>query len=202
MKIKSAEFVTSCVNADQYPKDRMPEVALLGRSNVGKSSALNSLLNRKGLAKVGKAPGKTQMINFFRILLSDDSIEKFHLVDLPGYGYAKVPDAVKKEWGPMVDHYLTSRETLCGVVVFVDCRRSERSDIELFRWLKTLNRSMVVVATKIDKVSSGKRQTLLKHLREFLERDEKTELLPYSSHTLDGRIAVVRALKRLIVVNT
>jgi len=202
MKIRSAEFIKSCLTADQYPKERLPEVALLGRSNVGKSSALISLFNRKGLAKVGKIPGKTQMINFFRISLSDPIIQEFHVVDLPGYGYAKVPQSVRKQWGPMVEAYLTLRETLCGVMVFIDIRRYERSDVELLEWLRALNHSMVVVATKVDKVVSGKRQACLQHIREGLSLSHNTDLLPYSSHTQEGRLEVIRALKSLITENT
>ncbi|WP_447969952.1 ribosome biogenesis GTP-binding protein YihA/YsxC [Nitrospira sp. M1] len=201
MKIRSAEFVKSCLVADQYPTERLREIALLGRSNVGKSSALNSLLNRKGLAKVGKTPGKTQMINFFRIAVADSQVERFHMVDLPGYGYAKVPQSVRKEWGPMVDTYLTSRETLCGVVIFIDIRRVERSDVELMQWLKTLPYPIVVVATKVDKVKSGKRQAYLKQLREGLSLPDSTELLPYSSYTHEGRLDVFRAVKNLLTEN-
>jgi len=201
MKIRSAEFVTSCLTADQYPKERLREVALLGRSNVGKSSALNSLLNRKGLAKVGKTPGKTQMINFFRVTLSDSQVDQFHMVDLPGYGYAKVPHEVRKHWGPMVDTYLTSRDMLCGVVIFIDIRRVERSDVELIQWLKTLKHPMIVVATKADKVTSGKRQAHLKKLREGLSLPVDADLLPYSSYTHEGRLEVFRAMKDLLVEN-
>jgi len=201
MKIRSAEFVTSCLTAEQYPKERLREVALLGRSNVGKSSALNSLLNRKGLAKVGKTPGKTQMINFFRVTLSDSKVEQFHMVDLPGYGYAKVPESVRRHWGPMVDTYLTSRDTLCGVVIFIDIRRVERSDVELIQWLKTLKHPMVVVATKVDKVTSGKRHAHLRQLREGLSLPESTDLLPYSSYTHEGRPEVIRAVQNLLVGN-
>ena len=202
VKIRSAEFITSCLTADQYPKERLPEVALLGRSNVGKSSALNSLLNRKGLAKVGKVPGKTQMINFFRVSPADPQVSQFHVVDLPGYGYAKVPQSVRKQWGPMVDAYLTSRETLCGVMIFIDIRRNERSDVELIEWLKTLKHSMVVVATKVDKVVSGKRQAHLKSIREGLALPQHTDLLLYSSYTQEGRPEVLLALKNLIMGNT
>ena len=202
MKIRSAEFIKSCTAADQYPQAQFPEIALLGRSNVGKSSALNSLLNRKGLAKVGKVPGKTQLINFFRVSTMDTGIDQFYLVDLPGYGYAKVPQNVRKQWGPMVDTYLTSRKTLCGVIVFVDIRRNEDSDVRLMEWLKTLSHRMIVVATKIDKVATGKRQGLLKRLREGLSIDQHTALLPFSSHTLEGRTDVVRAVKNLLLENT
>jgi len=122
MKIRSAEFIKSCVSSDQYPKGRLPEVAFVGRSNVGKSSAINTLMNHKGLAKVGKIPGKTQMVNFFRVTTTTATVPQFNLVDLPGYGYAKVPKAIQLQWGPMIEGYLGSRETLCGILMFVDLR--------------------------------------------------------------------------------
>ncbi|MGB0911528.1 MAG: ribosome biogenesis GTP-binding protein YihA/YsxC [Nitrospirales bacterium] len=199
IKIRSAEFVKSCLTAEQYPKGRLPEIALLGRSNVGKSSALNSLLNRKGLAKVGKTPGKTQMINFFRISLSDPSVEEFHMVDLPGYGYAKVPDAIRKAWGPMVEQYLINRETLCGVIVFIDIRRTEQVDRDLVTWLQVLQCPKVIVVTKADKVGQGKRQESLRRTRQELSLSQETELLLYSSQTHEGRPEVFRALKGLIM---
>ena len=202
MKIRSAEFIKSCVKADQYPKERLPEVALLGRSNVGKSSALNTLLHRKGLAKVGKVPGKTQMVNFFRVSLADSQADQFYVVDLPGYGYAKVPQSVRMGWGPMVETYLTSRETLRGVIVFIDVRRYEQTDVDLLSWLKTLGHVMVVVATKIDKVKPGKRQGHLKHIREGLSLPHHIDLLPFSSHTQEGRVEVVRALHGILTAHT
>ena len=201
MKIRSAEFIKSCLSADQCPKEEFPEIALLGRSNVGKSSALNCLLNRKGIAKVGKVPGKTQMINFFHVQVSDSQVKQFHFVDLPGYGYAKVPQSVRRSWGPMIESYLAVRKTLCGVMIFIDSRRVERSDEELFQWLRTLSHAMVVVATKVDKVSAGKRRGHLDHIRATLSLPQHTELLPFSAHTQEGRSEVIRAIKNLIVAN-
>ncbi|MCA9472898.1 MAG: ribosome biogenesis GTP-binding protein YihA/YsxC [Nitrospirales bacterium] len=201
MKIRSAEFIKSCVALDQCPKAVCPEIALLGRSNVGKSSALNCLLNRKGLAKVGKVPGKTQMINFFHVELADSQVRQLHFVDLPGYGYAKVPQSVRQAWGPMIETYLTSRHTLCGVVVFIDIRRVERSDEELLHWLKTLPYAMIVVATKLDKISTGKRREHLDRIRKGLSLLPHTELLPFSSYTQEGRAEVLCAIKNLIVAN-
>ena len=111
MKILSAEFYKCCVAPDQYPKDRLPEVALVGRSNVGKSSAINSLMHKKGLAKVGKIPGKTQTVNFYRVTTTLSTVKEFFLVDLPGYGYAKVPKSLKLQWKPMIEGYFNSRGT-------------------------------------------------------------------------------------------
>ena len=120
MHVKSAEFVTSAVKPDQYPPAKYPEMAFAGRSNVGKSSLINTLVNRKRLVKTSSTPGRTQLINFFSIN------EDFTFVDLPGYGYAKVPQHIRKKWGPMVETYLASRPTLLGVVLLVDIRRLPR----------------------------------------------------------------------------
>ncbi len=122
MLIKSAEFITSATKPSQYPPVKFPEVAFAGRSNVGKSSLINTLVNRKRLVKTGSTPGRTQLINFFDI--NSDII----FVDLPGYGYAKVPATVRKKWGPMIETYLSTRKILKGVVVIMDIRRSPRQE--------------------------------------------------------------------------
>ena len=141
MKIRSAEFFKCCVTPDQYPKDQLPEVALVGRSNVGKSSAINTLMKKKGLAKVGKVPGKTQTVNFYRVTTTSSTVKEFFLVDLPGYGYAKVPKSLKMQWKPMIEGYFNSRERLCGILMFVDLRRNERSDEELLEWIQQVRRA-------------------------------------------------------------
>jgi len=120
MIIKSAEFVTSAVKPAQYPPADMPEIAFAGRSNVGKSSLINSLVNRKRLVKISTTPGRTQLVNFFAINRA------VTFVDLPGYGYARVPLPIKKTWGPMVETYLKDRENLKGVVLLMDMRRMPR----------------------------------------------------------------------------
>ena len=130
MKITSAEFVTSATKPSQYPPEGLPEIAFAGRSNVGKSSLINVLVNRKRLVKTSSTPGRTQLVNFFDI---NDSI---NFVDLPGYGYAKVPASVRKKWGPMIETYLSGRNTLKGVVVIMDIRRTPREEEQnLIDWL-------------------------------------------------------------------
>ena len=130
MIIKSAEFVTSATKPSQYPKRALPEIAFAGRSNVGKSSLINTLVNRKHLVKTSSTPGRTQLINFF------DINGRMGIVDLPGYGYAKVPVSVRKKWGPMIETYLSERETLRGVVVIMDIRRIPRQEeLNLLAWL-------------------------------------------------------------------
>ena len=152
MKILSAEFVTSAVKPAQYPPVKYPEMAFAGRSNVGKSSLINTLVNRKHLVKTSSTPGRTQLINFFNIN------NNLTFVDLPGYGYAKVPAAVRKNWGPMIETYLSTRKTLKGVVVIMDIRRFPRQEEhDLIDWLKYFSIAGILVLTKTDKLSKPKR---------------------------------------------
>jgi GTP-binding protein len=151
MIIKSSEFITSAVSPDQYPPPDLPEIAFAGRSNVGKSSLINTLIRRKRLVKTSSTPGRTQLINFFRI---NDVVQ---FVDLPGYGYAKVPRAVQKKWGPMVETYLTSRESLRAVVLIIDIRRLPGAEeLNLLDWLRLQGIAVILVATKADKLSKTK----------------------------------------------
>ncbi len=148
MIIKSAEFVTSAVKPEQYPPPDHPEIAFAGRSNVGKSSLINRLIQRKRLVKTSSTPGRTQLINFF--IINADLM----LVDLPGYGYAKVPEAVKKQWGPMVETYLSRRDSLKAVVVLMDLRRTPGvEEHHLFDWLRHYGITAIPVLTKSDKLS-------------------------------------------------
>lgn len=151
MNIKSAEFVTSAVKPSQYPPPGRPEIAFAGRSNVGKSSLMNTLLGSKNLVKTSSTPGRTQTINFF--LINDH----FSFVDLPGYGYAKVPKAVRESWGPMVEKYLKTREGLCAVVVILDVRRlPNQGDHDLLAWLAHYKIPAILVLTKADKLKKNK----------------------------------------------
>jgi len=152
MKISSAEFIKSATRPGNYPPQQIPEIAFAGRSNVGKSSLINVLVKRKGLVRTSSTPGRTQLINFFNIN------NQFSLVDLPGYGYAKVPLAVKKAWGPMIRTYLEVRESLHGVVFIFDIRRIPREeDIRMLDWLEEFGVPTIPVITKIDKVKRSQR---------------------------------------------
>ncbi|HKI50969.1 MAG TPA: ribosome biogenesis GTP-binding protein YihA/YsxC [Geothermobacteraceae bacterium] len=157
MQIQTAEFVKSATRPGNYPEDRLPEIAFAGRSNVGKSSLVNTLVGRKKLVRTSSTPGRTQLLNFFAIN------GQFTLVDLPGYGFAKVPLAIKKEWGPMVRTYLQVRDNLRALVILFDIRRVPREeDIQLLDWLEEFGVPTIPVVTKADKVSRNQRR---KHLQ-------------------------------------
>lgn len=163
MKILSAEFVTSAVGPRQFPVDRKPQIAFAGRSNVGKSSLINAILNRKGLVKTSATPGKTQLINFFIIN------GQFYCVDLPGYGYAKAPRAVTDAWAPMIEGYIRDSPQICVVVVLLDIRREpDARDKRMVEWLAHYGVPACYVLTKADKVKRGEaakaRQTVARAL--------------------------------------
>ena len=163
MKIHSAEFLLSASTTRQFPAATLPEIAFAGRSNVGKSTLINSLLNRKKLVKTSATPGKTQLINFFKIN------DQFYFVDLPGYGYAKVPESVRRKWQNLVEAYLSERETLRNVVLIIDCRHNPTvQDRQLLEWLEYYQRPSLIVASKIDKLKRGQIQKQLKQIKQDL----------------------------------
>lgn len=182
MKIVKAEFMTGAVSPHQYPKLRLPEVAFIGRSNVGKSSLINSLVNRKKLVKTSATPGKTQMINFFNIN------DAWIFADLPGYGFAKVPQDVKKKWQRLIEGYLRKRDTLEMVVLIVDMRRNPTElDLQMKDWLEAEGLDYVVVATKHDKLSQTERRQQMNRIRQAFAEDGARAVLSYSSKTNHGR---------------
>jgi len=192
MIIKSAEFVKSAVKPSHYPSEAFPEIAFAGRSNVGKSSLINTLLNRKRLVKISSTPGRTQLINFFNIN------HVFTLVDLPGYGYARVPDSVRKSWGPMVETYLSTRKTLKGVVLIMDIRRIPRiEELNFIDWLNDYSIPSILVLTKTDKLSKVKQTKQLVNVSEVLAV-EKRDLILFSSKSRLGKDAVWDDLEKLI----
>jgi GTP-binding protein len=192
MIIKSAEFVTSAVKPSQYPPALLPEIAFAGRSNVGKSSLINTLVNRKHLVKTSSTPGRTQLINFF------DINRQVGFVDLPGYGYAKVPVSIRKKWGPMIETYLSGRETLRGVVVIMDIRRIPRQEeLDLLGWLAHYSIAAIPVLTKTDKLSKNKQTRQHQLIAESLEMD-KDDLILFSAKTRRGKDAIWQAIFSLI----
>ncbi|MBU4343795.1 MAG: ribosome biogenesis GTP-binding protein YihA/YsxC [Desulfobacteraceae bacterium] len=192
MKIKSAEFVKSAVKPSQYPPHVLPEIAFSGRSNVGKSSLINTLLNRKRLVKTSSTPGRTQLINFF--LINSD----FYFVDLPGYGYARVPASVQKKWGPMIETYLLTRETLKGVVLIMDIRRTPGiEELEFIAWLSRFDIPPILVLTKTDKLSKTKQIKQQLAIAETLNVD-KDNLILFSAKTGRGKNDVWDAVEKLL----
>lgn len=182
MIIKKSEFIISAVKKDQYPIDGRNEIAFVGRSNVGKSSIINALTNRRKLAKVSQTPGKTRLINFF--LINDD----FHLVDLPGYGYAKVSKTEKASWGKTIETYLTDREELKRVILLVDSRHKPTGDdILMYDWIKHFNYDCVVIATKSDKLSNNDLVKSRKLIKETLKLDDTDKFYFFSSLNKKGK---------------
>ncbi|MBD7913000.1 MULTISPECIES: ribosome biogenesis GTP-binding protein YihA/YsxC [Clostridium] len=182
MLIKTSEFIISAVKREQYPTDNRVEIAFVGRSNVGKSSIINALTNRKKLAKVSQTPGKTRLINFF--LINND----FHLVDLPGYGYAKVSKKEQASWGKTIETYLHGREELKRVVLLVDSRHKPTADdITMFEWIKHYGYDVIVVATKKDKLSNNDLRKSEKLIRDTLKLTSEDKLYFFSSLNKKGR---------------
>lgn len=184
MRIKSTTFIKSAAKPADYPPPGLPEIAFAGRSNVGKSSLINVLVERKGLVRTSSTPGRTQLINFFEVNGC------LTLVDLPGYGYAKVPLEVKRQWGPMMERYLAGRETLCGVVLILDIRRTPTDgDLQMLSWLRAYGRRPIVVLTKVDKLTKNERAKQTTLIAKTLEIP-RDQLLLFSALNREGREAV------------
>ncbi|WP_017416716.1 ribosome biogenesis GTP-binding protein YihA/YsxC [Clostridium tunisiense] len=187
MEIKQSEFITSAVKPDQYPTDNRIEIAFVGRSNVGKSSLINTLTNRRKLVKVSGTPGKTRLINFFLIN------NEFYFVDLPGYGYAKVSKSEKATWGSMMEKYLISRPQLKKVLLLVDSRHKPTGDdILMYEWIKHYGYEVVVVATKKDKLTKNELQRSVKVIREALKLNKDEKILFFSSLKKEGKEELLR----------
>jgi GTP-binding protein len=194
LDIKSAEFITSAVRPGQYPHDDLPEVAFAGRSNVGKSSLINCLVQRKKLVRTSNTPGRTQLLNFFMINGA------FRFVDLPGYGYAKVSQKVQETWGPMIETYLQKRPNLKGVVSIVDARHPiTASDLTLWGWLKDRHIPAIPVLTKADKLPRSKWDPLCQSAATLLGITPE-DLVLFSAETRQGRIEVLEKIRGLIGV--
>jgi len=189
----SARFLRACARPDQFPTPDVPEVAFVGRSNVGKSSLINLALGRKHLVKVSRVPGKTQTVNFF------EADERVRFVDLPGYGFARVPLALRAAWRPLVESYLRDRETLRGVVVVVDPRHPASSlDVEVHAWLQAARVPLLVVATKSDQVPRSQRRQAASAIRSALGLTEPEGPLFVSAKTGEGKGPLLAAIGRLL----
>lgn len=194
MEVKQAEFIKSAAKQKDYPPPGLPEVAFVGRSNVGKSSLINVLAGRKGLVRTSSTPGRTQLINFF------DINAVLTLVDLPGYGYAKAPPELRKQWGPMIEAYLASRESLKAVVLILDIRRvPSDGDLQMLRWLEMYNIPPIIVVTKCDKLSKNEAAKQKSIIADAIKRD-KGMLLPFSALSRDGRDGIWSEIRRILEI--
>ena len=196
MKIKQSSFVISAVAPSQYPEDGLPEIAFAGRSNVGKSSLINMLLNRRGLAKTSSTPGKTQTVNFYDI----DGI--FRFVDLPGYGFAKVSKTQKASWGKVIETYLKSRENLLEVIQLVDIRhKPTQEDRHMYDWIKSFGFNGIVVATKGDKLGKNQIAQQMKVIRKTLDMAPDAVLICISSSERTNKYEVWDLFNALFEAN-
>jgi GTP-binding protein len=199
MKVASAEFVKSAFEESQWPRDRRPEVAFLGRSNVGKSSLINSLLGTKGLARTSSTPGRTQSLNYFLVN------GRFYFVDLPGYGFARVPREVRESWGEMVTGYLAKRDSLVLSIQIVDSRHEPtKLDLQLREWLLHEGKPFLTVATKSDKLSQNELHKNLARARKALDAVGKGaggELIDFSAVTGRGRERVWRSIEEAVTAS-
>lgn len=190
MRIISAEFAASAVSPGSFPHDGLPEVALIGRSNVGKSSLINALLHRKKLAHTSSTPGKTRTVNFYRVNGS------FYLVDLPGFGYAKAPGHVLLSWEKMVGEYFSGRRFVKGVLVILDPRRDAGAEeAELFNWIEGLGIPVITVLTKTDKLSRNELASRTAHIKRALDPGD---LAVFSALNGDGRITLLKKIDALV----
>ncbi|WP_281889108.1 ribosome biogenesis GTP-binding protein YihA/YsxC [Paenibacillus sp. YYML68] len=197
MKVNQAEFIISAVGPSQYPVDALPEIALAGRSNVGKSSLINRMINRRNLARTSSKPGKTQQLNYYRIN------QDLYFVDLPGYGYAKVSKSEREKWGKFIEAYLLKREELKLVLHIIDIRHApSKDDQAMYTWLKHNGASLCIVATKADKIPKGKWQKHIKIIRDTLGADKNDPLVLFSSETGYGKDELWRLIEERIGYET
>lgn len=182
MNVQRVELIISAVKPEQYPADNLPEFALAGRSNVGKSSFINKMVNRKSLARTSSKPGKTQTLNFYNI---EDTL---YFVDVPGYGFAKVSKKEREKWGEMIETYLRNRKQLRGVLLIIDLRHPPTADdCMMYEFLKYYEIPTLVIATKADKISRGNWEKHKKIVKEKLQLDPKDEIVIFSAETGKGK---------------
>lgn len=191
MNIHNVQFEISAVSEKQYPKRKLTEIAMVGRSNVGKSSLINKVLNRKNFARVSSKPGKTATINFYNL---DNCL---YLVDLPGYGYAKVSKQEKEKWGSMIQHYLDVREELKHIFLLVDARHAPSADDRMMlEWIRYFNKPFTVIATKADKLKPSQREAAFDLIAETLEIEQE-ELITFSAENGEGKDKVLAILEAM-----
>lgn len=193
MVIKSVQLETVCGITSKLPDNILPEIAFAGKSNVGKSSLINGIMNRKSLARTSSQPGKTQTINFYNVN------EVFYLVDLPGYGYAKANQEVKAQWAKMIERYLHSSKQLKAVFLLIDIRHDpSANDKQMYQWMRHYGFDPIIIATKLDKINRSQIQKQLKAIRVGLEAQKDTIIIPYSSLSKQGREEIYDLLDSIL----
>lgn len=196
MKVNNVSLAAVAVKKEQYPTDERPEIAFAGKSNVGKSSLINSMLNRKALARTSQNPGKTRTINFY------DVEGTIYLVDLPGYGYARAAKSEIEKWGKMIENYLLKREELKAIIMLVDIRHEPgANDRMMYDWLKHYGYNIIIVATKSDKIKRSQLQKHTSMLRKAFELQPEDILIPFSSETKNGREELWNVIDEIVGVN-
>ena len=193
MVIKSAELETVCGITSKLPDNELPEIAFAGKSNVGKSSLINGLLNRKALARTSSSPGKTQTINFYNIN------KQLYFVDLPGYGFAKVSMEIREKWGRMIERYLHSSKKLKTVFLLVDIRHAPgENDRTMYQWIVANGYEPVIIATKLDKIKRSQKDKNIRIIRETLNVVPGTKIIPFSAVTKDGKEEIWELIQKAI----
>ncbi|MBQ2800112.1 MAG: YihA family ribosome biogenesis GTP-binding protein [Lachnospiraceae bacterium] len=194
MIIKSVNLETVCGITSKLPENVLPEIAFAGKSNVGKSSLINGLMNRKSLARTSSQPGKTQTINFYNIN------EALYFVDLPGYGYAKVSGSIKEKWGKMIENYLHKSKQLRTVFLLIDIRHEpSANDKNMYEWINYNGYEPVIIATKLDKINRSQRAKHIKMIREGLGMPKTGLIFPFSAVTKDGRDEIWEYIDSLVI---
>ena len=194
MIIKSAELETVCGITSKLPDNSLPEIAFAGKSNVGKSSMINKLVNRKKLARTSGQPGKTRTLNFYNVN------QELYIVDLPGYGYAKVSKSVSEQWGPMIERYLHSSRQLRMVFLLIDIRhKPTENDVIMYRWILSNGFSPAIIATKLDKIKRSQKKKQLDLIRSTLKVVEGVPIIPFSAETGQGRDEIWDLIERYVL---
>ncbi|MGN1313435.1 MAG: ribosome biogenesis GTP-binding protein YihA/YsxC [Lachnospiraceae bacterium] len=193
MIVKQVNLETVCGITSTLPKNLLPEVAFAGKSNVGKSSLINALMNRKSLARTSSQPGKTQTINFYNIN------HQLYFVDLPGYGYAKVSIAEKEKWGKMIERYLHQSKRLKTIFLLIDIRHEPgANDKQMYRWILNQGYKPVIIATKLDKINRSQKDKHIKMLKNGLQVEKGTQIIPFSAQTKQGKEEIYALLDSLL----
>ncbi len=193
MVIRNVSLETVCGITSKLPENTLPEIAFAGKSNVGKSSLINAVMNRKSLARTSSQPGKTQTINFYNLN------GEMYLVDLPGYGYANVSVSVKEQWGKMIERYLLSSKQLRAIFLLIDIRHDpSANDVNMYKWIVDKGYSPIIVCTKLDKINRSQVQKQLKAVREKLGAGKETKMIPFSATTKQGRDEIYALMDEIL----